>query len=342
VATGEEAAAFRSRHGIGAAPLVLVLPGSRRGEVTRLAPVFGATVGEIVRARAPEVEAAPVTGLRNPDEPGFAARPRLADLRPGQVCEAAVIQGGAYCSGILVDIGAQWDGLLPVAGPDVAATWRKLKEAYPLRGGTVSVRVARIEAAPLARFPLVLEPVGVSPEVAACLCVCVCVCVCVLVFLCPRPASSPGCCSHPHPPHSPSLPNTQNTHTQKHKNKIHSLPAAEFKHAYDLRGAPSDPALLDALTAGAWSGGREYDVLNLPAGVHGVGNAVANEKDRLGYEVRATYPPGAGGAGASAAAATDAAAVEAAAAEDAATGGPRHGRVLEVGWTDYDGLAGGM
>ncbi|MFA7432249.1 MAG: lipid-A-disaccharide synthase [Gemmobacter sp.] len=45
-ATPQEAAAFRARHGIAAgAPLVLVLPGSRRGEVARLAPVFGAALG---------------------------------------------------------------------------------------------------------------------------------------------------------------------------------------------------------------------------------------------------------------------------------------------------------
>lgn len=43
----EEALAFRARHGIGEAPLVLVLPGSRRGEVGRLAPVFGAALGSL-------------------------------------------------------------------------------------------------------------------------------------------------------------------------------------------------------------------------------------------------------------------------------------------------------
>jgi hypothetical protein len=152
------------------------------GEYWFTCPEGGWVSGEIVRERAREVEAAPVRGLRNPDEPGFAAKPGLLDLRVGDVFEDAVIQGGAYCSGILVDIGAQWDGLLPVAPTavrgdggvtmaDTAATWRRLKELYPLRGGKVTVRVARIDAAPLARFPLVLEPVGVSPEVAACLCV---------------------------------------------------------------------------------------------------------------------------------------------------------------------------
>ncbi|MEP5632911.1 MAG: lipid-A-disaccharide synthase [Tateyamaria sp.] len=41
-ATAEEQAAFRAAHGLtGADPLMLVLPGSRRGEVARLGPVFG-------------------------------------------------------------------------------------------------------------------------------------------------------------------------------------------------------------------------------------------------------------------------------------------------------------
>ncbi len=44
-ATAEEAAAFR-----GEGPLLLALPGSRRGEVTRLAPIFGAVVGQLATA----------------------------------------------------------------------------------------------------------------------------------------------------------------------------------------------------------------------------------------------------------------------------------------------------
>jgi lipid-A-disaccharide synthase len=40
VASKAEADRFRADHGIGAAPLLLMLPGSRRGEVSRLMPVF--------------------------------------------------------------------------------------------------------------------------------------------------------------------------------------------------------------------------------------------------------------------------------------------------------------
>lgn len=54
-ATEAEAAAFRARLGIGAQePLLLCLPGSRRGEVTRLAPRFEQAIAEF-RDRAPEV-----------------------------------------------------------------------------------------------------------------------------------------------------------------------------------------------------------------------------------------------------------------------------------------------
>ena len=64
-ATEAEARAFRDAHGIGEAPLVLVLPGSRRGVVTRLAPVFGEAVARMT-ARRPglriAVPAAPAVG----------------------------------------------------------------------------------------------------------------------------------------------------------------------------------------------------------------------------------------------------------------------------------------
>ena len=47
VASTKQVNDFRTRHGIGDAPLMLVLPGSRHGEVTRLTPVFGQTIQRI-------------------------------------------------------------------------------------------------------------------------------------------------------------------------------------------------------------------------------------------------------------------------------------------------------
>lgn len=55
VATADEAAAFRTAHGIAAeAPLVLCLPGSRRGEVGRLGPRFDEALIRL-RDRVPEI-----------------------------------------------------------------------------------------------------------------------------------------------------------------------------------------------------------------------------------------------------------------------------------------------
>ncbi|WP_299041521.1 lipid-A-disaccharide synthase [uncultured Tateyamaria sp.] len=45
-------AEFRAQHGLDdAAPLILVLPGSRRGEVARMSPVFGEALGRLARTR---------------------------------------------------------------------------------------------------------------------------------------------------------------------------------------------------------------------------------------------------------------------------------------------------
>lgn len=49
-ASDSDAQAFRAEYGIGDAPLALVLPGSRRGEVGRLAPIFGAALAPVMAA----------------------------------------------------------------------------------------------------------------------------------------------------------------------------------------------------------------------------------------------------------------------------------------------------
>lgn len=51
VATDQDAAAFRAQHNLGDAPVVLALPGSRKGEVSRLADRFGAALGQVVATR---------------------------------------------------------------------------------------------------------------------------------------------------------------------------------------------------------------------------------------------------------------------------------------------------
>ena len=48
-ASETEAQEFRAEHGISDAPLALVLPGSRRGEVGRLAPIFGQVLEPVLK-----------------------------------------------------------------------------------------------------------------------------------------------------------------------------------------------------------------------------------------------------------------------------------------------------
>lgn len=71
VASDAQAAGFRAAHGIGPAPLILVLPGSRHGEVSRLAPRFGAALARVLEVR-PEarivVPAAPPVAARVREE----------------------------------------------------------------------------------------------------------------------------------------------------------------------------------------------------------------------------------------------------------------------------------
>ena len=50
-ATLDETRAFRDAHGLADAPVVLTLPGSRRGEVSRLAPIFGEALRPVLAAR---------------------------------------------------------------------------------------------------------------------------------------------------------------------------------------------------------------------------------------------------------------------------------------------------
>jgi lipid-A-disaccharide synthase len=54
VATEEEARAFRNTFGLGDAPVILALPGSRRSEVERLSARFGEALA-LVAARRPDI-----------------------------------------------------------------------------------------------------------------------------------------------------------------------------------------------------------------------------------------------------------------------------------------------
>lgn len=61
-ASNVEATLFRAKHKLGQSKTLLVLPGSRRGEVSRLTPVFGAALQEIVQAEPDLKLVIPTTG----------------------------------------------------------------------------------------------------------------------------------------------------------------------------------------------------------------------------------------------------------------------------------------
>lgn len=96
IADEHEIASMRARHGLGHAPVFLALPGSRRSEVTRLAPVFGDTLRRVLAARSDMRVVVPTTSnlaalmpdlvadwpgspvVLTPDQPEFAADKRAA------------------------------------------------------------------------------------------------------------------------------------------------------------------------------------------------------------------------------------------------------------------------
>ena len=93
-ATDAEMRDFRMRHGLGDAPVMLVLPGSRRGEVARLGPIFG-------RALAPVLERHPLMRLVVPTTAHVA--PLLRDVTaswpaPPLILDPSDMKSDAYKS----------------------------------------------------------------------------------------------------------------------------------------------------------------------------------------------------------------------------------------------------
>ncbi|MEL6884349.1 MAG: lipid-A-disaccharide synthase [Pseudomonadota bacterium] len=85
-ATAQDCAAFRAVHGLqGADPLMLVLPGSRRGEVARMGPVFGEVLGRL-QSTHPAMQmvlpaAAPVADAVKAQVAGWPVQPLVLDPR---------------------------------------------------------------------------------------------------------------------------------------------------------------------------------------------------------------------------------------------------------------------
>ena len=78
VASADQVADFKARYGLGTDPVLLVLPGSRGGEVARLGPRFGAALTDICASRPDLRLIVPTTGPRAPQ-----VRDMVADW-PGQ------------------------------------------------------------------------------------------------------------------------------------------------------------------------------------------------------------------------------------------------------------------
>ena len=66
VPSADQVAAFRETHEIGAAPMLLVLPGSRRSEVARLAPRFGEALRPVLEKHPDMKLVAPTTTAAEP------------------------------------------------------------------------------------------------------------------------------------------------------------------------------------------------------------------------------------------------------------------------------------
>ncbi|EPX79021.1 lipid-A-disaccharide synthase [Litoreibacter arenae] len=81
----DDASAFRMAHGLGDAPVVLALPGSRKGEVSRLIGVFGESLHKLAAER-PDIRvvvpaAAPVAAMVHQQVKGWPGEPVVLDPR---------------------------------------------------------------------------------------------------------------------------------------------------------------------------------------------------------------------------------------------------------------------
>lgn len=100
VATENEARAFRQEHGIGDAPLALILPGSRKSEVTRLLPIFVPAMRALETAR-PDLKfvlptTAPVAGLVREALAPMAEPPVVLDPTDCDVSSFSAIKRAAF------------------------------------------------------------------------------------------------------------------------------------------------------------------------------------------------------------------------------------------------------
>ena len=85
VVTPEQAMGFRKENGLGEGPVILALPGSRRQEITRMAPVFGEALREVLKRSGPAhivvPAAAPVAPMVRQMVESWPGKPLILDPR---------------------------------------------------------------------------------------------------------------------------------------------------------------------------------------------------------------------------------------------------------------------
>lgn len=146
--------AFRGKHGIAAAaPVICVLPGSRRGEVRRLAPIFGATLGRLGQ-RFPDLRALAPTVSTVAAEVAAAAQtwpvPTTVLVQPAEKAEAFAAADVALAASGTVAVELAVAGVASIV-------------AYRVSSMTAFV-ARRIVKAPYASLPNILLGREVQPE----------------------------------------------------------------------------------------------------------------------------------------------------------------------------------
>ena len=101
-ATDDEIRAFRDVYALGEAEVILALPGSRAGEVSRLAPIFGEALRPVF-ARHPEARvivpaAGPVAGMVTEMVAGWPGDPLVIDPRGKRAADAATEKRAAFAT----------------------------------------------------------------------------------------------------------------------------------------------------------------------------------------------------------------------------------------------------
>jgi lipid-A-disaccharide synthase len=148
IATPDEAARFRERHGVDG-PLALVLPGSRRGEVERLAPVFGRALERLPAGVRIVVPAVPhLEGLVRDAVRGWRGEP-LVVVQSGEKRDAFGAADAALAASGTVSLELAANGVPMVIAYDMNWLSRRLI-ARMLRVDTVTLvnLVTRTKAVP--------------------------------------------------------------------------------------------------------------------------------------------------------------------------------------------------